>query len=37
MLGDTLRKKPELLFSKFSQAVENVLKYNAANVDVMNC
>jgi len=33
-LGDTLRQHPELLFSKFPQAVENVLKYGAANVDV---
>lgn len=35
ILGDILRQNPELLLSKFSQAVENVLKYNAVNVDVI--
>ena len=34
VLGDTLREKPELLYSEYSQATENVLKKQAANVEV---
>lgn len=33
MLGDTLRHNPELLYTKFTQAVEIVLNFDAANVD----
>ncbi len=34
MLGDTLRQNPQLLYAKFTQAVEIVLNFDAANVDV---
>jgi len=34
VLGDTLRQNPHLISSKWEEAVENVLKYNAASIAV---